>query len=79
VALNKDQQLIREIVDALQLRQQRLAYICGISFAAIHAWLNGMRSPTKESFARLAVGLDEYAKTVRKMADLAAERAAEAR
>lgn len=73
--LNADQQLIREIVDALQLPQQRLANIMGVSFAAVHAWLNGMRSPKPETLQLVARGLEEYGATVKQMAERAAAQA----
>lgn len=75
VKLNSDQQLIREIVDTCQLPQERLARIMGVSFASIHAWLNGMRSPRPETLALIAEGLEEYASSVKRMAERAAAQA----
>jgi hypothetical protein len=65
--LNHDQQMIREAVSTLGLTHKGAAAVFGVSYAALHAWVNGLRSPTSHSLHLVAQGLEAYAKRVERM------------
>lgn len=58
------------------MSQAQLARDAGLSYAALHAWIIGARSPRTESLVQLAQGLEsrsgmlgELAKQLRRAAD----------
>jgi transcriptional regulator with XRE-family HTH domain len=66
------------IGEASRISQAQLARDAGLSYAALHAWITGIRSPRAGSLVQLAEGLESRADALR---DLAAQlrRAAERR
>ena len=62
------QALVRDIVDASGISQAQLARDAGLSYAALHAWITGIRSPRAGSLAQLAEGLESRADTLRELA-----------
>jgi transcriptional regulator with XRE-family HTH domain len=65
--LNADQSLVREVIQDLQLPHHRAARVLGVSYAAIHAWLNGLRTPTVESLLKLEANLSLYRDNVERL------------
>jgi predicted transcriptional regulator len=56
---NEDfQALIRCVVEESGVPQAQLARDAGLSYAALHAWIIGARSPRTESLVQLAEGLE---------------------
>jgi predicted transcriptional regulator len=72
--LNTEQTLVREVIQDLQLPHHRAARVLGVSYAAIHAWLNGLRTPTSESLYKLESNLAQYRDNVERLRRLVDER-----
>jgi len=53
--------LIRRVVEESRLSQHQLARDAGMSYAALHAWIIGKRTPRPESLLQLADGLESRA------------------
>ncbi|HEX6041064.1 helix-turn-helix transcriptional regulator [Longimicrobium sp.] len=62
------QALVREIVDASGISQAQLARDAGLSYAALHAWITGIRSPRPGSLVQLAEGLESRSDALRELA-----------
>jgi transcriptional regulator with XRE-family HTH domain len=62
------QTLVRDIVDASGISQAQLARDAGLSYAALHAWITGIRSPRPRSLVQLAEGLESRAEALRELA-----------
>jgi transcriptional regulator with XRE-family HTH domain len=62
------QALVREIVDASGISQAQLARDAGLSYAALHAWITGIRSPRPGSLIHLAEGLESRSDALRDLA-----------
>lgn len=62
------QALIRSVVEATGLPQAQIARDSGISYAALHAWVHGLRSPRTRSLLQLADGLESRSDTLRELA-----------
>lgn len=62
------QALVRDIVDASGISQAQLARDAGLSYAALHAWITGIRSPRAGSLVQLAEGLESRADALRELA-----------
>lgn len=62
------QALVREIVDASGISQAQLARDAGLSYAALHAWITGIRSPRASSLLQLAEGLESRSNALRELA-----------
>lgn len=60
--------LIRRVVEESRLSQHQLARDAGMSYAALHAWIIGKRTPRPESLLQLADGLDSRAEALQKLA-----------
>ena len=60
--------LIRSVVDASGLPQVQLARDSGLSYAALNAWLTGLRSPRTRSLLQLADGLESRSDELRELA-----------
>lgn len=52
--------LMRDVVERSKIPQAELARLSGISYATLHAWLNGKRNPSPDSLRKVAEGLDRY-------------------
>lgn len=61
--------LIRRIVTESGVTQQQLARDAGLSYAALHAWLIGKRSPSARSLIQLIDGLDSRAEELQRLAE----------
>lgn len=72
--LNEDQMLVREVIQDLQLPHHRAARLWGVSYAAVHAWLNGLRTPTAESLCKLEGSLAQYRDNVERLRQKVDER-----
>jgi transcriptional regulator with XRE-family HTH domain len=62
------QALVRDIVDASGISQAQLARDAGLSYAALHAWITGIRSPRPGSLVQLAEGMESRSDALRKLA-----------
>jgi transcriptional regulator with XRE-family HTH domain len=62
------QALVRDIVDASGISQAQLARDAGLSYAALHAWITGIRSPRPRSLVQLAEGLESRSNTLQGLA-----------
>jgi transcriptional regulator with XRE-family HTH domain len=62
------QALVRDIVDASGISQAQLARDAGLSYAALHAWITGIRSPRPSSLVQLAEGLESRSDELRALA-----------
>jgi transcriptional regulator with XRE-family HTH domain len=62
------QALVRDIVDASGISQAQLARDAGLSYAALHAWITGIRSPRPGSLVQLAEGLESRSDALRELA-----------
>nr|WP_276510407.1 helix-turn-helix transcriptional regulator [Longimicrobium terrae] len=62
------QALVRDIVDASGISQAQLARDAGLSYAALHAWITGIRSPRPGSLVQLADGLESRSEALRQLA-----------
>ena len=60
--------LVRRVVEDSRLSQQQIARDAGMSYAALHAWIIGTRTPRSDSLLQLAAGLELRADTLRKLA-----------
>jgi len=71
-ALTKEEQdlqtLVRDIVDASGISQAQLARDAGLSYAALHAWVTGIRSPRPGSLVQLAEGLESRSHALQELA-----------
>ncbi|HST61975.1 MAG TPA: helix-turn-helix transcriptional regulator [Longimicrobium sp.] len=61
--------LIRRVVEESGISQAQLARDAGLSYAALHAWIIGARTPRMESLVQLAEGLESRSSELRKLAD----------
>lgn len=61
-------ELIRRVVEESRLSQHQIARDSGMSYAALHAWIIGKRTPRPESLLQLADGLDSRAGALQKLA-----------
>ncbi|WP_414683016.1 helix-turn-helix domain-containing protein [Longimicrobium sp.] len=61
------QALIRRIVEESGISQAQLARDAGLSYAALHAWIIGARSPRTESLVQLAEGLESRSDKLREL------------
>lgn len=52
--------MIERIIKELGFTKHQAARVFGVSYATVHAWITGLRSPSKRSLARVAEGLDAY-------------------
>jgi transcriptional regulator with XRE-family HTH domain len=48
---------LMRVVEESGLQRSQIARDAGLSYASIHAWLNGLRAPTPGSLRQLAGGL----------------------
>jgi transcriptional regulator with XRE-family HTH domain len=55
-------------VDASGISQTQLARDAGLSYAALHAWITGIRSPRSGSLLQLAEGLESRSDALRELA-----------
>jgi transcriptional regulator with XRE-family HTH domain len=62
------QALIRRVVEESGISQAQLARDAGLSYAALHAWIIGARSPRTESLIQLAGGLESRSDALRELA-----------
>jgi transcriptional regulator with XRE-family HTH domain len=60
---------MREVVKTLGLTRIGAARVMGVSYAALHAWVNGLRSPSPQSLEQAADGLQAYAEQVERMGE----------
>ena len=60
--------LIRRIVTESGVTQQQLARDSGLSYAALHAWLIGVRAPSAKSLLQLIDGLETRADELQRLA-----------
>lgn len=60
--------LVRDIVAASGISQAQLARDAGLSYAALHAWITGIRSPRPGSLMQLAAGLENRSDALRELA-----------
>jgi hypothetical protein len=60
---------MKDVVKALRLTRVGAARVFGVSYAALHAWINGLRSPSPQSLEQVAQGLLTYAEQVEKMGE----------
>lgn len=56
--------MIRDAIRELGFTHQQAARVFGVSYATVHAWLTGLRSPSDRSLQRIADGLDAYGDAV---------------
>jgi transcriptional regulator with XRE-family HTH domain len=61
------QALIRRVVEESGIPQAQLARDAGLSYAALHAWIIGARSPRSESLVQLAEGLERRSDALREL------------
>lgn len=61
--------LIRRIVTESGVTQQQLARDAGLSYAALHAWLIGARTPSARSLLQLIDGLESRAEELQRLAE----------
>ena len=62
------QALIRRVVEESGISQAQLARDAGLSYAALHAWIIGARSPRSDSLLQLAGGLESRSDALRELA-----------
>ena len=62
------QALIRRVVEESGISQAQLARDAGLSYAALHAWIIGARSPRSDSLLQLAEGLESRSDALRELA-----------
>lgn len=55
-------------MDASGISQAQLARDAGLSYAALHAWITGIRSPRPGSLVQLAEGLESRSDALRELA-----------
>lgn len=67
--LTPQQRMIREVIEELGFTHQQAARVFGVSYAALHSWIVGTRSPSKRSLDRMAEGLDAHSAEAAKLAD----------
>lgn len=60
--------MIRSVIEELGFTHHQAARVFGVSYATIHAWLTGLRSPSKRSLRRIADGLDAHGESAVVMA-----------
>lgn len=60
--------MIRAVIEELGFTHQQAARVFGVSYATVHAWLTGLRSPSKRSLRRIADGLDAHGEATSVMA-----------
>lgn len=60
--------MILEVIKELGFSHQQAARVFGVSYAALHSWLIGERSPSKRSLRRIADGLDAHGEAAEVMA-----------
>ena len=63
------QALIRRVVEESGISQAQLARDAGLSYAALHAWIIGARSPRTDSLVQLAEGLESRSDVLRRLAE----------
>jgi transcriptional regulator with XRE-family HTH domain len=63
------QALIRRVVEESGISQAQLARDAGLSYAALHAWIIGARTPRTESLVQLAEGLEGRSDALRALAN----------
>ena len=63
------QALVRRVVEESGISQAQLARDAGLSYAALHAWIIGARSPRVESLVQLAAGLESRSNALRELAN----------
>lgn len=56
------------MVEESGISQAQLARDAGLSYAALHAWIIGARSPRTESLIQLAEGLESRSDALREIA-----------
>lgn len=61
-------QMIRQILDASKIPQAQLAAEAGISYASLHAWLTGLRTPSATSLRKLADALERHGERLQTLA-----------
>lgn len=57
------------MVEESRLSQHQLARDAGMSYAALHAWIIGKRTPRPDSLLQLADGLEARAASLRQLAE----------
>ncbi|WP_414676728.1 helix-turn-helix domain-containing protein [Longimicrobium sp.] len=57
------------MVEESGISQAQLARDAGLSYAALHAWIIGARSPRTDSLIQLAEGLESRSDALRKLAE----------
>ena len=57
------------MVEQSGISQHQLARDAELSYAALHAWLSGVRAPRSDSLTQLANGLEARAKELQRLAE----------
>lgn len=60
---------MRAVVERSKVPQAELARLAGISYATLHAWLNGIRNPSPESMGKVAAALEQHSAELSGLAD----------
>jgi transcriptional regulator with XRE-family HTH domain len=61
-------ELVRRVVEASGVPQAQIARDADLSYAALHAWLTGLRTPKQRSLLQLAEGLESRSDALRGLA-----------
>jgi DNA-binding transcriptional regulator YiaG len=61
--------MVREVIEGLGFTHQHAARVFGVSYATIHAWLVGTRSPSRRSLRRIVDGLEAHGDAAGVMAE----------